>query len=162
MAEGLKKYTLEEAQLKLAKQTNSRVWVLHDKEERTAEEEQEMIHAAHTSLYHWSQVGTTVNLQRGEWLIGRVYTVLGDGQAALYYARRCMALTEAHRQEMADFDLAWADEGMARALALNGEMAEAKAHWEKARTAGEAIADDEDREIFMGDFNGGEWYGLNE
>ena len=29
-----------------------------------------------------------------------------------------------------------------------------------ADEAGAAIKDEEDREIFLGDFNGGEWYGV--
>jgi hypothetical protein len=61
---------------------------------------------------------------------------------------------------MADFDIAYAYEAQARALALSGEMNEAEAHLENAQAAGEAIADEQDREIFMGDLEGGEWFGL--
>ena len=38
-----------------------------------------------------------------------------------------------------------------------GKVEEAKHYYEKAREAGEAIADEKDRSIFMGDFEAGEW-----
>lgn len=153
-------YTLKEAQEKFAKQTNGRVWELLQKTDRTAEETEEMIHAAHASLYHWLHVGTAVHQQRGEWLIAHIYTVLEDSQKALHYARRCLKVTEANMEQMADFDLAFAYEGIARAHALAGNLGEAKSYHEKARAAGEAIAGEEDKQIFLGDFEGGRWYGV--
>ncbi|MBI2762400.1 MAG: hypothetical protein HYX54_01395 [Chloroflexi bacterium] len=53
------------------------VWTLIEKPDRTASEIDDMIHAAHASRYHWSKVGTSANLGRGEWQIARVYSVLG-------------------------------------------------------------------------------------
>lgn len=144
-------YTVEQAHLHFAKTLNGRVWQLLEAERRTAEEDALMVHAAHACLYHWLQVGTVVNHQRGIWLLSRVYGVLGERTLALEYAQRCLALTEAHPGEMADFDVAYAYEGMARTLALNGEAAEARAYRQKAEEAGKAIAGDEDRQIFEGD-----------
>ena len=154
------KYSLDEAHLKFAKQTNGKVWNLLNKPDRSTQESAEMIEAAYTSLYHWRIVGTAVNLQRGEWLIARVYTVLGQAEPALRYAQRCLDLTNAHRNLMEDFDIAFAYEGMARALALNSKIEEAKKFWAQARAAGDQIADAEDKQIFDDDFNGGEWYGI--
>jgi hypothetical protein len=94
------KYTLDEAHLKFAKQTNGKVWSLLAKPNRSADESTEMIEAAYTSLYHWRFVGTAMNLQRGEWLIARVYTVLGQAESALRYAQHCFYLTNAHREQM--------------------------------------------------------------
>ena len=86
------KYTLSEAQLKFAKSTFNRTWELLDITERTPAENEELIHAAHTSLYHWLQVGTPVNAQRGEWMLAHVYTVLEQPSLALKHAARCMDL----------------------------------------------------------------------
>jgi hypothetical protein len=61
---------------------------------------------------------------------------------------------------MMDFDLAYAEEGMARALALVGRLEDARPHYEKAKAAGEGLLEAEDREIFLGDFGSGDWYGL--
>ena len=115
---------------------------------------------AHTSLYHWLQVGTAVHQQRGEWMLAKVYTVLGMADIAILHARRCLALTENYQDQMEDFDRAFAYEGIARASALSGNQQEANKYLEMAQAAGEAILDTEDKEIFMGDLNSGEWYGV--
>ena len=51
-------------------------WDLLEKPARTKEEDDEMIHSAHASRYHWGKVGEPVNLARGEWQVARVYTLL--------------------------------------------------------------------------------------
>ncbi|MFO8035370.1 MAG: hypothetical protein R6U57_01900 [Anaerolineales bacterium] len=155
-----KKYTLEEAHLAFAKQMNGRVWELLGASPRSEAEDLEMVHAAHASLSHWLHVGTPVHHQRGEWLISRVYTVLGYKDAALRHAKRCLDLTETHEEIMEDFDLAYAYEGMARALALSGSKEEAEEFKERAQQAGEEIGDHEDQSLFFSDLEGGPWYVL--
>lgn len=154
------KFTVEEAHLHFAKKINGRVWELLGKEGRTEAENDEMLYAAHACTYHWLQVGTPVHQQRGEWLISHVHVVLGNSIQALDHARRCFELTEANREEMKDFDIAYAYEGLARANALAGKTEEASKWYEKAQQAGKAILDEEDRETFLGDFENGNWYDL--
>lgn len=154
------KYTLEEAHLAFAKQLNGKVWELLGKSPRKESENQEMIHAAHTSLYHWLQVGTPVHHQRGEWLICRVYAVLGYEDAALRHAKLCLDLTEEHEKLMVDFDFAYAYEGMARASALSGHEEKAQKWMVRARQAGEKIENNESRNLFFNDLEGGPWYVL--
>ena len=93
-----------------------------------------------------------MNEQRGEWLIARVYATLGHADSALYHAQRCRAITEEHPDEMKDFDIAYAFEGLARACALAGRADDAARCKKRAREAGDAIADAEDRKIFDGDY----------
>lgn len=143
----------------LGKSLNGEVWKLLQQETRTGDEDRLMVHAVHASLYHWLRAGTGVNEQRGEWLISRVYAVLGLGEAALRHAERCRALTEEHRAELKDFDLAYAEEALARAQAVLGSIAEAARHKDAARRLGEMIVDPEDRAIFTGDLEAGDWRG---
>jgi len=127
----------------------NRTWSLMELPERTAEQDDEMINAAHASRHHWAAVGTGANLARGEWQISRVYTVLGRPEPAIWHARRCLEHCEANG--IGDWDLAFAYEALARAHALAGD-GEAE-HWKsKAREAGDAIADAEDREHFDEDY----------
>ena len=154
------KYSLEEAHKLFARQTNGKVWQLLGKAGRSAAEDDEMIEAAYASNYHWRSAGTDVNLQRGAWLIAHVYTVLGEAKPALLQARRCLELTNQCKDQMKDFDIAYAYEGIARALALSGLPDEAKKYLLLAQAAGEAIAEAEDKQIFMGDLNSDEWFGI--
>ena len=75
--------------------TFNRVWELLELPERTSEETDEMIHAAHVSCYVWSQVGQPANVARGEWQCARVYATLGRPEPALWHAKRCLELNEA-------------------------------------------------------------------
>ncbi|MCU0519706.1 MAG: hypothetical protein MUF84_03295 [Anaerolineae bacterium] len=157
---GATEMTLDEAHLAFAKQANGEVWSLLDKADRSADEDHAMVVAAFASLYHWRAVGQAVHHQRGEWLIAHVFTVLGDVRPAVAYAERCMATTEAHRGQMTDFDLAYAYEGLARAHALAGRDQDARHYLAEAMRAGSEILDPDDRSIFEGDVQGGDWHGI--
>ncbi len=151
-----KKYSEKECQGRFAVTLNNLVWSLLEKKERTTQEDEEMIHAAHASLYHWSVVGKAVNLQRGQWLVSRVYSVLNRPEPALYHAQKCMELTQAHN--FVDFDLAYAYEAMARAHACSGNKSECEKYIKLTEEAGEKIEKKEDKKYFFSDFEKGPWY----
>jgi hypothetical protein len=123
------------------------VWRLME----SREDDDRLLHAAHASRYHWGEAPECrpENLARGEWQVSRVYVVLGRPEPAVWHARRCLERCEAHG--LGDWDLAYAFEALARAHALAGDR-EASAWKEKARAAGEAIADPDDRAQFDGDY----------
>ena len=104
---------------KIAVESFNAVWGLIDKEDRTKEDELEMITLAHKSLHYWIQAGGTIlNIVRGEWMISHVYSVLGTGEAALYHAKTCFEDTLDN--EIGDFDLVFAYEAMAYAYKVLG------------------------------------------
>jgi hypothetical protein len=133
----------------LAADLFNHVWTLLEMRERTPEQDDEMIHAAHASRYHWGEVGEAVHRARGEWQCSRVYAVLGRGEPALFHAARSLALCEQHR--IGDFDLAFAYEAMARAHRVARNDEEAAQFVALASAAGERIAEDDDRELFLSD-----------
>jgi hypothetical protein len=115
-----------------------------------------MIHAAHASAFHWEMVGGAEESARADWLLSHVYSVLGRAEPALDYARHCLATCE--REGLAGFDLAYAYEAMARADAVAHDVAGAVEWRVKAEEQATAIADPEDRELFLGDLAAGPWY----
>ena len=121
-------------------------WTLLELPERTPEQDDELIHAAHASRHHWAAVGTPANLARGEWQLSRIYTVLGRSEPALHHGRRCLAYCEANPDALEDWDLPYAHEALARAHALAGDADEAGRHAEQARALAARVADAEDRE----------------
>jgi len=120
------------------------VWHLMERDDRTARDDDRMLHAAHASRYLWGEVGRPENLARGEWQVSRVYTVLGRGEPALHHARRCLEICA--ENGIADWDLAYAHEALARAHATLGDRDRAVASRRDAEAAGQQIADAEDRE----------------
>ena len=129
----------------------NQVWRLLETTDRTQDQDDEMVHAAHASRYHWGEVPTVErnNLAIGEWQIARVYCVLGRGEPALHHARRCLEHAEGGESEI--WLLASAYEGLARASAVGGDRAEA-ARW-KAKAV-ETIArepEQDEREVIEQD-----------
>jgi hypothetical protein len=136
---------------KVAVELFNRVWVLMEKPRRTREEDDEMIHAAHASRYHWGVVGKAENRARGEWQISRVYTVLGRAEPAVAHAQRCLEICRQHG--LADWDIAYAYESLARAHKTAGHAAEARKFKKLGHAAGEQISEAEEREHFDEDYS---------
>ena len=124
-------------------------WELLDKPQRTREDNDTMIHAAHASRFHWGKAGTAVNLARGEWQIARVYAVLGRAEAARFHGQRCLELCQ--ENEIGDFDLAFAYEALARAASVEGNAAEKAKYLALAQEATQHIADQADRDVVVHD-----------
>lgn len=120
----------------------NKTWDLLDKKDLTKEEELLMISQAHASYYHWSLVGISLNLQRGQWMISHVYSVLKMFESAVYHANRCYEITIENNIE--DFDLTFAYEGLARAHHLV-DNDKASDYLTKAYESLKNIKEDDDR-----------------
>jgi hypothetical protein len=162
MSKTIETITLKQHE-KLAKDSFNATWDFLDKKNRNNEEDLSMIHTVHASRYHWGILvsegkGTALNLQRGEWIISRVYSVLERGEPALYHAKNCLELTE--KNDIDDFDLAFAYEAMARSNSAMNRKEEFNKYFKLAEEAGEKIKKKEDRDYFFEELNGGKWFGL--
>jgi hypothetical protein len=142
-----KAYTERECHKKFAVDLFNLVWSFLDKKDRTREENDKMVHAAHASRFHWGEIGTPLEFERGEWQISRVYSVLNRPQSAIYHAKRCLEICK--ENNIADFDIAFAYEAMARAHAVAGEKSECEKYLELAREAGQQIKGKQDRDYFF-------------
>ena len=138
-----------EVERKLAVDLFNYVWTYLDKSDRTSAENDTMLHAAHASRYHWGQIGTPVNLARGEWQVSRVYAVLGRSEPALYHAQRCLEICQ--ENNIADFDLAYAYEALARGSAGALQWHAVKQYLELAEQSGQQITEQEDKDWFNKD-----------
>lgn len=144
-----KKYNEKEWHKKKAVDLFNLVWSFLDKKERTKQEDDKMVHAAHASRFHWGEIGTPLEFERGEWQISRVYSVLNRPQPALYHARRCLEICQENK--IGDFDIAFAYEAMARAYAVAREKSEREKYIKLAKAAGEDIKGKENKDYFLGD-----------
>lgn len=126
------------------------VWDLLDAADRSRADDDRMLHMAHASRHHWGEIGTPVHLARGEWLCSRVYAVLGRVEPCRHHAQRVLDLCTEHG--IADWDLAFAHEALARAAAIHGDAVTARRHLDAARAV--PIADDEDRDHLLADLAG--------
>ncbi|GAA2044761.1 hypothetical protein GCM10009839_55640 [Catenulispora yoronensis] len=130
-----------------AKRTFNAAWELIDEPARSPEQDRRMLVLACASRAHWDQAGGPREHAIGDWQVGHVLTLLGDGPLALSFARQALATVEA--QGWTDFTLASAYEGVARAYAALGDKAERDEYAAKCRTALEALPP-EDQEVIAG------------
>ncbi len=127
----------------------NRTWELLELPDRNPLQDDEMIHCAHASRFHWGEVGEPANLARGEWQCSRVYAVLRRAEPSMWHARRCLAICEEHG--IGDWDIAAAQEAMARASLVAGDDAAAREWLGRARASCATITDEEDRRIIESD-----------
>lgn len=129
----------------------NKTWDLLEIEQRTPDQDDEMVDTAHASAWHWRQVGTTANRARGHWMLARVYSVLGRAPEALHHARRANEILEAGGDGIEDWDRPSAAEAMARALWVAGDLDGARAWKARGEALAAQIAEDEDRKIITND-----------
>ncbi len=134
-------------------------WELLDGRDYSPADVDELLARAYASAYHWSRASDRgpENDARASWLLSRCHVVLGHGGLALHHADRCLGVVV--DAGLADFDLGYAHEARARALACLGRLDEAAHEFVAARAV--EVADDEDREIFDSDLAAEPWFGLD-
>lgn len=146
MSEG-ERFTIEEGHRRFAVALFNHTWDLLDKGDRTREEDERMVHAAHASRFHWEEVGEPQNLAVGEWQIARVYAVLHRPEPALHHARRALEIVE--ENGITGFYRASAYEGLARAYGVAGDTGESAAYIELAKAESKLITDKGEREVLF-------------
>ncbi|MBD3408001.1 MAG: hypothetical protein GF411_17910 [Candidatus Lokiarchaeota archaeon] len=145
---------------KMAKSLFNRTWDLIDKgADRTRADNDDMIHSAHASRYHWGVIvesgeeGTgPVNLARGEWQISRVYALLELPKAAMYHANRSLEICE--ENGIGDFDLSFAYEALARAHSLiDRDADDFKKYFELAKKSAKQIEKEGNKKYLLSELD---------
>ena len=119
----------------------------------------ELLSRAYAASYHWARAAgrTPANSARASWLLSHCHVLLGHGELALHHADECAeVVVEAN---LTDFDLGYAHEARARALAALGRRDEASEELAAARSV--VVAEAEDREIFDADLAAPPWFGID-
>jgi hypothetical protein len=129
---------------KLAVSLFNQTWELISKTDRTPADDISMVTKAHTSLFHWLQVGSALNEARGLWQISRVYSILKWAEPALVHGGRCLQICL--DQKIGDFDLFFAYEAVARAQGVAGNKSEKERNIELAKKAIEGIQKQGDKD----------------
>jgi len=126
-------------------------WGLIDKDDRTPDEDEQMLLLAMASLWHWTQRGdhTPGNLSVGCWQVSRVHALLGRADEARRYG--ALALDAGRRGEADAFTIGYAYEALARAESVAGNEAKASEYLTEARKAADEVTDKESRTWLVDD-----------
>lgn len=134
----------------LAITANNETWELMDRVRSGTAAPSGLVRGAYAAAYHWERAtgAGPANEARARYLIGKAWLANGRPEQALDDGDAALAHCREHG--LADFDLAYAHELRARALAGLGREAEALAEW--AAAVAVPIADPQDRQIVDADF----------
>ena len=148
----MKAPTISDAEQEFHRKTASgcfnHAWEYLEKKDRSGGDEEEMLHLAHASRFHWGLVGNARNRAVGDWQISRVYAALNQPGLSLQFAKSSLEICRKNDlQEV----MGSAFEAIARAYAVAGDYSPARNYIEKAREQVSKLSlDDEDRETYMG------------
>ena len=133
----------------LAVELFNKTWDYLDNQNRNQQDDLLMVTMAHTSLYHWTHVGTPDNLVIGYWQISRVYAVLGLGDSALFFANASM--NACHNNLITGFNLAYSYEAIARSYSILKQYVKAREYVEMGFLECEKVVNTEDRAMLVSD-----------
>ncbi|PGL73285.1 hypothetical protein [Bacillus sp. AFS055030] len=131
----------------------NKVWDLLELENRSQSESEEMVHLCHSSFWHWTKVEnhTPKNISIGYWQLSRVYAVIGEGQTALDYAKKCVKISL--EKELEPFYIAYAYEALSRAHARLNQSQESLAAKTKAYEYVKDVMVEESKDLLLKDLD---------
>jgi hypothetical protein len=132
----------------LASRLFNRCWELLEQDERSADDDVELLTSALTSRFHWLAAGGPEQWIISDWMVARAAGATGSVDTALRFALR--AYEAARASDTPDWLVASSAEGVARAYAVAGNTEEF-AHWAAlASRLVEVIADPENKSLIEG------------
>ena len=129
----------------------NQAWDLIDKEQRTPEEDEQMIRLTHASFYHWTQRPdySSTSASIGYWQASRIYAILGQSENATRYGNLCLNVSQ--EEGVQPFFLGFAYEALARAAAAAGNRQNMNTYLAKAREAAVEVQETDDRQMLLAD-----------
>ena len=132
-------------QRRLAAQANNRAWSLADKASRTAEEDEELLQAAHAAMYLWKIVGNESNRAHAAQLVAHAYALLKLPNPARHYLKQSQPFFLA--SQCSPWEVAYAHLVAANVASAGSDTASHKEHYRAAQMAIAALTDPEERDI---------------
>jgi hypothetical protein len=132
-------------QRRLASQANNRAWSLSEQQSRTAEEDEEMLQAAHAAMYFWNIVGNASNKAHAAQLLAHVYATLKLPKPAAHYLAKSQPIFMTETAE--PWERALAHAFAANVASARAQAAEHAEHYRQAIEQVAALTDAEERAI---------------
>jgi hypothetical protein len=132
-------------QRRLAAQANNRAWALSEAPSRSADEDEEMLQAAHAAMHLWKIVGNEKQRAHAAQLVAHVYALLRLPNPASHYLAKSQPVFFSDQAEPWEQALAYAVS--ANVAAARGDDATHREHYRQAAELVAALPDPEDRAI---------------
>jgi len=144
-------FDLQAAHEYLSTECFNRAWDLIELEERTEEQDEQMLHLSFASLWHWQQRPdcTARELSIGYWQVSRIFAITGRSDNARWYADKCLEITES--AELPTFYLGYAYEALARAAMAGRNRSAMIGYLREAHKYAAREENEEDRQLLVDD-----------
>ena len=128
----------------------NKTWGFLDQQDRSVEDDEQMLLNALASLFHWTQRPdcTPENRSVGYWQVSRVYSVLNNGTESVRWAQKCLSSAGE-----SVFNLACAHEALARGYRVADDQANFSSHLQQATEFASQIEDADDRKVVESDLD---------
>lgn len=133
-------------QRRLASQANNRAWTLAESLDRSPDEDDEMLHAAHAAMYFWKIAGGPSQQAHAAQLLAHVCALLKMAPQAAHYLSK--SLPYFLQNETAPSGLAFAHAIAANVAAVEGNVKSHALHYAQAQAAIAQVTNVEERENF--------------
>lgn len=145
------KFDLQDAHRHFSAACFNAAWDLIEKENRTEEDDDQMIRLCMASTWHWTQRDdvTDTSLSIGYWQAARIYAILDQPTNALHYAQTCLEISQ--KEGVPAFYLGYAYEALARAEAVAGNEKAKFDNLAQAVQIAETLTDVEEKKMLGGD-----------
>ncbi len=131
----------------------NQAWELMEKENRTPQEDEQMIRLSLASHYHWTQRSdySAESESIACWQISRIYAILRQADNARRYAE--LSLDASRRNGEAPFFMGYSYEALARAEAIAGNQNRMENFLREARRFAGRVPAEDDRKALLADLD---------
>ncbi len=130
-----------------AVELNNRAWDLIEATERSPDETDELIDAAHGACLHWRAVGAPLNALRAECLLSTAYALTGMAESAVHHAEKCLRLSGQIGGDQTAFDIASVHGCASNAYSCSGDLENATEHHKRLLEHAASVADVNERQL---------------
>lgn len=142
---------------KYAVDCNNNAWNYLDKIELNEEESNQLTHMIHASAWHWSQIGTPIQMARSYYMLAKTCFITKKPDEGCYWAQKCWEIV-AQSQERENWDLPFSLEVMARAASYQNN----KESFDRIASQFHELVqtlEKEDQEVTVGEWRKQPWFG---
>ena len=131
----------------------NKAWDLMEKQNRTAQEDEEMVRLSLASHWHWTQREDYTNKEMSiaYWQTSRIYAILGQADNARRYGQLCLEASQG--MDLPPFCLAYAYEALARAELVAKNSDKMEEYLSEARGVADKMSDPNVKEQLLDDLN---------
>jgi hypothetical protein len=142
-------FDVRQAHRWFAVEWNNLSWDYVEAASRTADQVEQMIHAAHGACLHWLAAGDLLNHLRAQCLLATAYVTAGYPESAVRHAEKCLTLSQQAGDTQTHFDRASTHGCAALAFALADQTQRSTEQYHALQIAFAMLEEADEKEVIQ-------------